>query len=104
MSKALDTGAHQTFRVLQRINMGNRAQVEFVCLIDGGSVQFRSQFLLRAVSIVDPNFDEVWTMRSEIAYRLSGLFDRRNDIRNVIASGIVRTRSRPRQPPPYSTE
>src|SRR5262245_36920091 len=89
MSEAFDARAQQALRIVQIEHVRDDAQVVFVSLIDGCSVQFRGQFFLRTVAVVHPDFYEVGSMRSQITYRLSGLFDRRYDIRNVISCGII---------------
>ena len=59
MKPAFDAGAHQQLGICQRDVMGRDWNVVLVRFVDDREIQFRRQLLRAAISIVDPDLDEL---------------------------------------------
>ena len=75
VGEAFDAGAQQTLCILQLEHMGDGPEIMFMRFVDRRSIKVGRQLHLSVVSIVNPDFDEVGTVRRQIAHGLSGLLD-----------------------------
>ena len=83
MQPSLDAEPHQLLRVGERDIVGRDGNVRLLCLFDDRAIQRRRQSLPRAVSVVDPDLDELGLHLHVVARRFPRLLDGRHRIRHV---------------------
>src|ERR1051325_988946 len=68
MAEAVDAGAQQVLRVLERRDVRHDADAVRVRLVDDRAIEVRLQLLHRAAAIVDPDLDHVRTAGGEFTH------------------------------------
>src|SRR5439155_2554416 len=88
VSKSIETGAQKILCVHKSNDVSGDAKVVLMRFVDNGAVEFRAQFLVLAVAVIDPDLDEVGFLYCQLLYGLPGFRFSCHPVRHVRSSRL----------------
>ena len=88
MRERVEAGAQRALRILERVDVRDRAQSLLVRLVDDGGVELRRQLLHRSHAVVNPELDDVDLLGGLFVDRRARLGDGRHPVRRHRASRL----------------